>query len=143
VLQHGLLLEFALGYRAQVHVSDAGTKVFTRKGLNWTKRFTGIAAEFAGAGVGQAVIDGEIVVVVDSRTDFGALQADLSAGRHDRLLYYAFDLLHLDGYDLRKVPLLERKRLLKDLFGRTGLAARSSTRITWTTDLPCSKARSG
>jgi bifunctional non-homologous end joining protein LigD len=51
------------------------------------------------------------------------LQADLSAGRHDRLLYYAFDLLHLDGYDLRKVPLLERKRLLKDLIDRTGLAA--------------------
>jgi bifunctional non-homologous end joining protein LigD len=64
-----------------------------------------------------------VVAVPDSRTDFGALQADLSAGRQDRLLYYAFDLLHLDGYDLRKVPLLERKRLLKDLIDRTGLAA--------------------
>jgi hypothetical protein len=92
------------GYRAQAHVSDAGTRVFTRKGLNWTKKFTAIAAEFASAGIGQAVVDGEIVVVVGERTDFGALQADLAAGRQDRLLFYAFDLLHLDGYDLRKVP---------------------------------------
>src|ERR1700743_3549125 len=45
------------GYRAQAHVSDDGTMVFTRKGLNWTKRFTAIAAELAGAGLGQAVID--------------------------------------------------------------------------------------
>ncbi|WP_244550951.1 non-homologous end-joining DNA ligase [Bradyrhizobium sp. Rc2d] len=107
------------GYRSQIHVSADGTRIFTRKGLNWTKRFTGIAA--AWAGIGQAVVDGEIVVVVDSRTDFGALQADLAAGRQGRLLYYAFDLLHLDGYDLRKVPLRERKRLLKEMIERTGL----------------------
>ncbi|MBN9004888.1 MAG: hypothetical protein J0H40_05680 [Rhizobiales bacterium] len=42
------------GYRAQVHVSDKGTRIFTRSGLDWTKRFTAIAAEFAGAGLGQA-----------------------------------------------------------------------------------------
>jgi bifunctional non-homologous end joining protein LigD len=65
--------------------------------------------------------DGEIVVVVDSRTDFGALQADLAAGRQDRMLFYAFDLLHLDGHDLRKMPLRERKRLLAELIERTGL----------------------
>lgn len=106
------------GYRAQIHVSADGSKVYTRSGLNWTKRFTGIAAALASAGIGQAVIDGEIVVVVDTRTDFGALQADLAAGRQDRLLFYAFDLLHLDRHDLRKVPLRERKRLLKELLER-------------------------
>lgn len=103
------------GYRAQIHVSANGTRVFTRSGLDWTKRFTGIASPWAGAGVDQAVVDGEIVVVVDSRTDFSALQADLAAGRQDRLLFYAVDLLHLDGHDLRKVPLRERKRLLAEL----------------------------
>lgn len=61
--------------------------------------------------------------MVDDRTDFGALQADLAAGWQDRLLFYAFDLLHLDGYDLRKVPLRERKRLLLELIERSGLAA--------------------
>lgn len=90
--------------------------------LDWTKRFSGISAAVAEAPVSQAVIDGEIVVVVDTRTDFGALQADLAAGRQDRLLFYCFDLLHLDGHDLRKVPLLERKRLLRGLFD-TGPAA--------------------
>lgn len=111
------------GYRAQAHVSADGTKVFTRSGLNWTKRFVRIEAELAGAGLGQAIIDGEIVVVVDERTDFGALQADLATGRQDRMLFYAFDLLYADGYDLRKVPLVERKRLLRDLFDRFGLSA--------------------
>jgi bifunctional non-homologous end joining protein LigD len=111
------------GYRSQIHVSAEGTRIFTRKGLDWTKRFTGIAAAWAGAGVDQAVVDGEIVVVVDDRTDFGALQADLAAGRQDRLLFYAFDVLHLDGYDLRQVPLRERKRLLLELIERSGLAA--------------------
>ncbi|QOZ73217.1 ATP-dependent DNA ligase [Bradyrhizobium arachidis] len=111
------------GYRSQIHVSADGTRIFTRKGLNWTKRFVPITAAWAGAGIGQAVVDGEIVVVVDSRTDFGALQADLAAGRHDRMLFYAFDLLHLDGYDLRKVPLIERKRLLREMIERRGLRA--------------------
>ncbi|WP_256805795.1 non-homologous end-joining DNA ligase [Bradyrhizobium sp. Bra64] len=111
------------GYRAQAHVSADGTKVYTRSGLNWTKRFPTIAAELAGAGIDQAVIDGEIVVVVGERTDFGALQADLAAGRYDRMLFYAFDLLHLDGHDLRKVPLRERKRLLQELMQRHKLAA--------------------
>jgi bifunctional non-homologous end joining protein LigD len=120
----GWLHEIKLdGYRTQAHVSADGTRIYTREGLNWTKRFTAIAAELAGAGLGQAVIDGEIVVVVGERTDFGALQADLAAGRQDRMLFYAFDLLHLDGYDLRRVPLIERKRLLRDLFERVGLAA--------------------
>jgi bifunctional non-homologous end joining protein LigD len=62
-------------------------------------------------------------VVVNERTDFSALQADLAADRQDRLLFYAFDLLYLDCYDLRRAPLLERKRLLRNLFDRTGLKA--------------------
>ncbi|WP_368507828.1 non-homologous end-joining DNA ligase [Bradyrhizobium lupini] len=109
------------GYRAQVHVSADGTRIYTRSGLDWTKRFPTVATELAGAGIDQAVIDGEIVVVVGERTDFGALQADLAASRHDRLLLYCFDLLHLDGHDLRGVALQERKRLLRELIERTKL----------------------
>ncbi|WP_249146856.1 hypothetical protein [Bradyrhizobium japonicum] len=67
-----------------MHVSDAGTEIFTRKSLNWTKRFTGIAAAYASAGLGSAIVDGEIVVVVNERADFSALQADLAVGRQDR-----------------------------------------------------------
>jgi bifunctional non-homologous end joining protein LigD len=50
---------------------------------------------------GQAIVDGEVVVVHEGRTNFSELQAELAAGRQDRLLYYAFDLLWLDGQDLR------------------------------------------
>lgn len=60
-------------------------------------------------------------MVVGERTDFGALRADLAASRQNRTLFYAFDLLHLDGHDLRKVPLRERKRLLAELIERTAL----------------------
>jgi bifunctional non-homologous end joining protein LigD len=56
-------------------------------------------------------------VVADSRgvADFGLLHADLAAGRKDRFLYYVFDLLYLDGFDLRRAPLIRRKRLLSEL----------------------------
>ncbi|WP_354265443.1 hypothetical protein [Bradyrhizobium sp. JR18.2] len=73
-------------------------------------------------------MDGEIAVVVNERTDFSALHADLTAGRVARLLFYAFDLVYLDGYDLRREPLLERKRLLRNLFDRANLKAPALSR---------------
>jgi hypothetical protein len=71
---------------------------------------------------GQAIVDGEVVVIHEGRTNFSELQADLSTGRHDRLVYYAFDLLWLDG-DLRKLQQIERKEALLDLIGENGLEA--------------------
>jgi bifunctional non-homologous end joining protein LigD len=76
------------------------------------------------------ILDGE-AVVADSRgiPDFGLLPADLAAGRKDRLLYYAFDLLYLDGFDLRGARLADRKRLLAELL------AGASDRILYTEHL--------
>ncbi len=111
------------GYRAQVHLNKGRVRIFTRKGLDWSKRFSAVAETFAGIPVERAIIDGEIVVIENERTDFGALQADLAAGRQDRMIYYAFDLLYLEGFDLRKSPLIERKRILKAMFDETGLSA--------------------
>nr|WP_249135498.1 non-homologous end-joining DNA ligase [Bradyrhizobium sp. AUGA SZCCT0222] len=88
--------------------------VFTRNGLDWTKRFSIIAGAFDISG--QAIIDGEVVVVHEGRTNFSELQAELAAGGQDRLVYYAFDLLWRDG-DLRKLPQIERKQMLVDLMG--------------------------
>jgi bifunctional non-homologous end joining protein LigD len=62
-------------------------------------------------------------VIREGRTNFSELQAELAAGRQDRLEYYAFDLLYLDGYDLRKSPQFERKRLLKELIETCELEA--------------------
>src|SRR5690606_6125158 len=64
----------------------------------------------------QALLDGELVVEgAGGASDFSALQADLSENRSDRFVYYAFDLLHLDGEDLTGRPLLERKAALEKL----------------------------
>ena len=102
------------GYRVQLHLNAGKKRVFTRNGLDWTKRFSTIARAFHISG--QAIVDGEVVVVHEGRTNFSELQAELAAGGQDRLVYYAFDLLWRDG-DLRKLPQIERKQMLADLMG--------------------------
>ena len=87
------------GYRVQVHLNKGKKKVFTRNGLDWTKRFSVIAGALDLPG--QAIIDGEVVVIKDGRTNFSELQAELAVGRQDNLVFYAFDLLYLNGFDLR------------------------------------------
>jgi bifunctional non-homologous end joining protein LigD len=83
------------GYRIQIHVNRERKKVFTRNGLDWTTRFSAIAGALDIPG--EAIIDGEVVVVHEGRTNFSELQAELAAGRQGRLVYYAFDLLWRDG----------------------------------------------
>jgi bifunctional non-homologous end joining protein LigD len=104
------------GYRIQAHVQGGKARLFTRSGRDWTDRFgPALADALRALPVNQAVLDGEVVVETGGRTsDFSALQADLAEGRTDRMTYYAFDLLHLDGRDLTPMPLVERKRLLVD-----------------------------
>ena len=97
------------GYRVQIHINAGKKRVFTRNGLDWTKRFSVIVGAFDING--QAIIDGEVVVVHEGRTNFSELQAELVAGRQDKLIYYAFDLLWRDK-DLRKLRQIERKQML-------------------------------
>jgi bifunctional non-homologous end joining protein LigD len=106
------------GYRVQVHVNSGRKKVYTRTGLDWTKRFSVIAGALDIPG--QAIVDGEVVVVHEGRTNFSELQAELAAGRQDRLVFYAFDLLWRDG-DLRRRPQIERKQLLLELLGENDI----------------------
>jgi len=104
------------GYRTQVHKRNDAQAIFTRRGYNWTARFKNIAEAIAKLPAKTAILDGE-VIVPDSRgaSDYHALQLDLAQGRSDRLVYFAFDLLYLDGYDLRKAPLVKRKEMLASL----------------------------
>lgn len=101
------------GYRVQIHLNKGKKKVFTRNGLDWTKRFSIIAGALDLPG--QAVIDGEVVVIKDGRTNFSELQAELAAGGQDRLVFYAFDLLYRDGFDLRPARQVDRKGALENL----------------------------
>ena len=98
-------------------------KLLTRKGLDWTKRFAGVAAAVKGLAAKTALLDGEIIVQDENgHGSFSGLQSDLKAGRQDRMVYYVFDLLHLDGFDLRGAPLSERKRLLAELVAHSPTA---------------------
>ena len=91
----------------------------TRKGLDWTGKFVAIAA--AGGRLGEVIIDGEIVALDHHGTpDFAALQAALSEGKTDDLIFFAFDLLFAGGEDLRPLPLGERKKRLEELLGAAG-----------------------
>ena len=104
------------GYRIEARIEGGKPKLLTRKGLDWTKRFPSIVDALKPLAAKAALIDGEIVVQDENgHASFSGLQSDLKAGRHDRMVYYAFDLLYLDGFDLRGVALAERKRLLADL----------------------------
>jgi bifunctional non-homologous end joining protein LigD len=107
------------GYRVQPHISNGDIKVFTRRGNDWTKRFRKIAGDLYLVNAGSAVIDGEVVVpAADGTTDFSVLQNELK-GKSTRIVLVAFDLLYLNGRDLRKLPLVERKAVLKKLIEKT------------------------
>jgi bifunctional non-homologous end joining protein LigD len=102
------------GYRIQAHLHDGLVTLFTRSGLDWTKRFPTTAADIARLPAGKLVIDGEVISAdADGRPNFGALQGDLKRRRYDRMVYYVFDLLHLDGFDTRAAPLVERTWVLE------------------------------
>ena len=101
------------GYRLQARIDGTKVKLLTRKGLDWTDSFKAVAEALKGLKLGSALIDGEAVVEEESGvSSFTALQEALKSGRSDRMVFYAFDLLYLAGYDLTHVPLVDRKTLL-------------------------------
>ncbi len=103
------------GYRAIVAVAGGRAKVFTRNGLDWSDKFPGIAEAAAALDVRSALIDGEIVAFKDGRPDFSTLKDAISSGGD--MTMFAFDLLSLDGDDLRALPTVERKARLQAIIG--------------------------
>jgi bifunctional non-homologous end joining protein LigD len=107
------------GYRAEAQFVDGKPRVFTRRGNEWAQRMPTIAASIAALPVNNVILDGELVAV-DSRgrSVFYDLPSALTAKPtrvKARLIFYAFDLLYLDGFDLRAAALIERKRVLETL----------------------------
>ena len=104
------------GYRAQLHLEARDIKVYSRTGLDWTEQFSSIAASAELLKANSFVIDGEAVVYGSGGLpDFQQLRRELGPKQSERVRYHAFDLLYLDGYDLRRVVYEERKRLLQRL----------------------------
>jgi bifunctional non-homologous end joining protein LigD len=117
------------GYRVQVHLANNAVNVFTRRGNDWTKRFKKIADDAWHINAGSAIIDGEVVVPsVNGTTDFAVLQNELK-GKSTKIVMVAFDLLYFNGYDLRKLPLFERKALLKKNIDATDIQFSESFEI--------------
>src|SRR5262249_53156625 len=108
------------GYRVQIRIENGRVVLLTRTGLDWTERFPVIAKAAAGRPVKSALIDAEIVVQTEAGVaSFTALVDALKSGKGD-LALYAFDLLHLDGFDLRDAPLGDRKAALAEIIAATG-----------------------
>ncbi|NYG44840.1 bifunctional non-homologous end joining protein LigD [Bradyrhizobium sp. IAR9] len=107
------------GYRVQVHLVNEAVKVFTRRGHDWTNRFKKVADDAWHIKAGSAIVDGEVVVpAADGTTDFSVLQNELK-GKSASIVLVAFDLLYLNGRDLRKLPLFQRKTELKKIVDGT------------------------
>jgi bifunctional non-homologous end joining protein LigD len=107
------------GYRAQLHVHDGRVRVFSRSGYDWTEQYSQIARAAEALSARELIIDGEATVVGKTGLpDFQALRRELAKKNTDRLIYMAFDLLFLDGHDLRALPLIERKRALQEVLAK-------------------------
>lgn len=106
------------GYRIQGRIAVKETALLTRTGLDWKAKFQKIAGALESLPAKAALLDGEIVAFENEASSFARLQQALSDGTDQELVYVVFDLLHLDGRDLRALPLVERKALLRKLVPR-------------------------
>jgi bifunctional non-homologous end joining protein LigD len=103
------------GYRTQLVIENSYVRAFTRNGHNWTERYDPVVRDAATLPCRSAIIDGEICVQNEQGvTDFAALRGAIGQEPH-RLMFFAFDLLHLEGEDLRRQPLEERRAKLRFL----------------------------
>ena len=119
------------GYRILARCDAGEVQLLSRNGKDWTERFPEIASLLAGLPVKGALLDGEVVAFApDGSTSFRRLQESLSAERTAHLVYHAFDLLHLNGFDLSRTPQLERKEALRSLLEAAGMVGHGLVRYT-------------
>jgi bifunctional non-homologous end joining protein LigD len=110
------------GYRMLCRVDKGNVTFSSRNGLDWTARLEHLVRAVRGLGVGSAIFDGEVVSLdADGRSSFQGMQTAMAEKRGGQLIYYVFDVLYLDGKNLMKVPLEERKNLLDEVIaGESG-----------------------
>lgn len=118
------------GYRVLARIDGDDVRLFTRQGHDWTSRLKTLAREVRALGLPDGWLDGEIVVLgKHGETDFQALQNAFETAHVESIEYYVFDLPFYAGHDLRKVPLSERRALLRRLF-----EASTATRVRFSED---------
>jgi bifunctional non-homologous end joining protein LigD len=108
------------GYRAQLRVQRSEARMLTRSGLDWTKQFAAIAR--VAKVLPDCILDGEVCALDENQLpSFAALQAALSEGKSENLIFFAFDLLVEGKKDWRPLPLIERKTQLQALLENADL----------------------
>ena len=104
------------GYRMAARIDNGRVQLLTRTGLDWSEKYPSVIAALVNVEAKTAYLDGELCGVDDAGLpSFAHTQAASDGERGVRLVYYAFDLLHLDGQDTARLPLMERKALLEPL----------------------------
>jgi DNA ligase D-like protein (predicted ligase) len=104
------------GFRMAARIDNGRVQLLTRTGLDWTAKYPSAIAALANLKVNAAYLDGELCGVDDAGLpNFARTQAATDGERGARLVYYAFDLLHINGWDVSALPLIERKKLLEPL----------------------------
>ncbi len=112
------------GYRLLTRIDGRSIRCFTRNGHDWSAKLPALLATLATAGLRSCWLDGEIVVQGSGGVpDFGALQNAFDSGGTADIVYYVFDLPFYAGHDLRPLPLLERRQILRELISNAGLDA--------------------
>ncbi|WP_233888218.1 DNA ligase D [Paraburkholderia flagellata] len=108
------------GYRLLSRVANGHVRLITRGSHDWTAKFPTLAAEVLALPVASAWLDGEITVLKNGIPSFAALQDAIDGNANQDIVYFLFDLLYLDGNDLRKVPLWSRRALLAQVLENGG-----------------------
>jgi DNA ligase D-like protein (predicted ligase) len=104
------------GYRMAARIDNGRVQLLTRTGLDWTAKYPSAIAALANVNVKTAYLDGELCGVDDAGLpSFAHTQAATDGERGVHLVYYAFDLLHVGGWDVSSLPLVKRKELLEPL----------------------------
>jgi bifunctional non-homologous end joining protein LigD len=112
------------GYRLLAHIERGDVRLVTRNGLDWTGKFTALARALAQFPVDSALVDGEVVALAaDGTTRFSDLQDRIARGATGDLVFYAFDLLYRDGYDLTGAVIEDRKASLAEIVTHDGTGA--------------------
>ena len=104
------------GYRLMARIEGKQVRLITRGGHDWSSKMPGLVKALQGLGLQSAWLDGEIVVMGQTGTpDFNALQNVFDRSRTEGIDYFLFDVPYFEGHDLRAVPLVSRRQLLRQL----------------------------
>jgi bifunctional non-homologous end joining protein LigD len=113
------------GYRIGCFVDGGDVRLISRNGNDWTDKFPEVVEAAKQLDIKSALLDGEVAILLDDgKTSFQKLQNAFSGGSRSGLVYFVFDLLHLDGEDLTRLPLDRRKDALSRILGRRGASGR-------------------